>query len=51
MRTSVRFNTKEKMMECYETLLKDASRFAMTFHIVEPTEDKDYLVIYNVRRR
>ena len=50
IRTSVRFNTKEKMMECYEALLKDMSRFAMTFHIVKPVEDKYYFVIYNAKR-
>lgn len=47
-RTSVRFNTEEKMMKCYEELIRDVCRMAMTFHIVEPVEDKDYLVIYNV---
>ena len=36
------------MMKCYEELVRDVCRMAMTFHIVEPVEDKDYLVIYNV---
>ena len=49
VRTSVRFNTKEKMMECYNTLLRDPSRYVMTFHIIEPVEDKDYIVFYNAK--
>ena len=35
------------MMKCYERLVRDVCRMAMTFHIVEPIEDGDYLVIYN----
>ena len=48
-RTSVRFNTKDKMTECFNALLKNPERWAMTFHIVEPIEDKDYIVFYNAK--
>ena len=46
MFNTVWFNTKEKMMKCFEMLSKDKSRYVHTFHIVEPIEDNKYFVYY-----
>lgn len=43
---SVYFNTKEKMMRCFEILVKDKSRYAHTFHLIEPIEDNRYYIYY-----
>lgn len=34
----VEFNTKEKMMQCFEILRKDKARCAHTFYLVSPEE-------------
>ena len=42
----VYFNTKEKMMRCFNYLIKDNKRYAHTFHLIEPIEDNRYYVYY-----
>ena len=42
----VYFNTKEKMMRCFNILIKDNKRYAHTFHLMEPIEDNRYYIYY-----
>ena len=42
----VRFNTEDKMMSCFQTLLKSGRKYVHTFHLVEPAGSKDYMVFY-----
>ena len=37
------FNTKEKMFKCFNTLILDKSRYAHTFHLVEPKDNRYYV--------
>lgn len=34
----VEFNTKEKMMSCFKSLVQDPNRLAHTFYFVSPEE-------------
>ena len=43
---TVYFNTEEKMMRCFNILIKDNSRHAYTFHILKPVCDNRYYIYY-----
>ena len=45
---TVYFNTKEKMMRCFNILIKDSKRYAHTFHLIEPVDNRYY--IYYIRK-
>lgn len=46
----VEFNTKEKMMSCFEKLKGDPKRCAYTFYITEPAELVGKYWVYYLRR-
>lgn len=47
------FNTKEKMIKCFNKLVKDKARYAHTFYFISPeryTKETKYWVYYLPRR-
>lgn len=46
---TVYFNTKEKMMRCFNYLIKDNKRYAHTFHLIEPIDNRYY--VYYLRKK